>query len=221
MGAGCEEWSWMYDKWKRGNLEVDGEADIDKGQWGTSVQTGQPRKRSLWSQGRLWLLGDVYIDPVIGTNGVVKRQDQRGISGRHSNSLGMREERGRADKLLGKKVNRAEVMAMGVEKKANCQSELPMLCLNKHTSLTSGHGIAGKHRAGNQCTGGTCQQPSRYSSNSVNLEQLHSIKFLLWQKGSTSVLSNMVAINQPHVAIEHLKYGKCNWDSAFEMFISF
>lgn len=78
----------------------------------------------------------------------------------------MREERGRAGKLLGKEVNRAEVMAMGVEKKANCQSELPMLRLNKHTSLTSGHSFAGKHRVGNQSTGGTCQQPGRCSSNS-------------------------------------------------------
>lgn len=46
---------WM-DGWVKGgrdNLRVGREAGIGKGQSGTSVQTGQPRKGALWSQGRL------------------------------------------------------------------------------------------------------------------------------------------------------------------------
>lgn len=31
---------------------------------------------------------EVFVDPVVGTNGVLKGQDQRGISGRHMDSLG-------------------------------------------------------------------------------------------------------------------------------------
>lgn len=36
----------------------------------------------------------VCADLVVGTNGVLKGQDQRGTSGRHMDSLGTREERG-------------------------------------------------------------------------------------------------------------------------------
>lgn len=44
---------------------------------------------------------EVCADLVVGTNGVPKGQDQRGTSGRHMDSLGTREERGGAGKLLG------------------------------------------------------------------------------------------------------------------------
>lgn len=43
----------------------------------------------------------VCADLVVGTNGVLKGQDQRGTSGRHMDSLGTREERGGVGKLLG------------------------------------------------------------------------------------------------------------------------
>lgn len=60
---------------------------------------------------------EVCVDPVVGTNGVLKGQDQIGISGRHMDSLGTREERGGVGKLLGKEVRRAEAMTMEMEKK--------------------------------------------------------------------------------------------------------
>lgn len=43
---------WMV-KGEEENLGVDREAGIGKGECGTSMQTGQPRKGALWSQGRL------------------------------------------------------------------------------------------------------------------------------------------------------------------------
>lgn len=43
----------------------------------------------------------VYADLVVGTNGALKGQDQRGTSGRHMDYLGSREERGGVGKLLG------------------------------------------------------------------------------------------------------------------------
>lgn len=47
---------------------------------------------------------EVCVDPEVGTNGVLKGQVQRGISGRHMDSLGAREERGGRGQLLGKEV---------------------------------------------------------------------------------------------------------------------
>lgn len=47
---------------------------------------------------------EVCVDPVVGTDGVLEEQDQRGISGRHMDSLEAREERGGGGKLLGKEV---------------------------------------------------------------------------------------------------------------------
>lgn len=34
------------------NLGVDGQVGIGKGEFGTSMETGQPRKGASWSQGR-------------------------------------------------------------------------------------------------------------------------------------------------------------------------
>lgn len=34
------------------NLGADGQVGIGKGEFGTSMETGQPRKGALWSQGR-------------------------------------------------------------------------------------------------------------------------------------------------------------------------
>lgn len=44
---------------------------------------------------------EVCADPVVGTNGVLKGQDQRGISGRHVDSSGPRAERGGEGGYLG------------------------------------------------------------------------------------------------------------------------
>lgn len=60
---------------------------------------------------------EVCVDPVVGTNGVLKGQDQRRISGRHMDSLGAGEERGGGGKLRGKEVRRARMMVVGVEGK--------------------------------------------------------------------------------------------------------
>lgn len=105
----------------------------------------------------------VCVDLVVGTIGVLKGQDQRGISGRHMDFGGTREGKGGPGKLLGK----AGAMAMGVERKRLIArvNSLRYPYAN-HTSLTSRHVSAGKHRVKNQPTGGTCQQLAGSSSNS-------------------------------------------------------
>lgn len=91
----------------------------------------------------------------------------------------MREERGRAGKLLEKEVRRAEVMAMGVEKKANCQSELPMLRLNQ-TYFTNIWTWLCRQTLGRESIHRRNLPATRWIQLkfTINLEQLHSIKFL-------------------------------------------
>lgn len=49
--AGKNGHEWMV-KAGGDNLGADGQAGIGKGEFGTSMETGQPRKGALWSQGR-------------------------------------------------------------------------------------------------------------------------------------------------------------------------
>lgn len=79
---------------------------------------------------------EVCVDPEVGTNGVLKGQDQRGISGRHMDFEGSREGKRGGGKLLGKEEGRAVVIAMVVERKRSVGRGNSLLCTyTKHTWL--------------------------------------------------------------------------------------
>lgn len=88
---------------------------------------------------------EVCVDPEVGTNGVLKGQDQRGISGRHMDFEGSREGKRGGGKLLGKEEGRAGVIAMVVERKRSVGRGSSLLCIyTKHMWLLAGQAFAGK-----------------------------------------------------------------------------
>lgn len=87
---------------------------------------------------------EVCVDPEVGTNGVLKGQDQRGISGRHMDFEGSREGK-REVNYLGRRRGRAGVIAMVVERKRSVGRGSSLLCIyTKHMWLLAGQAFAGK-----------------------------------------------------------------------------
>lgn len=118
---------------------------------------------------------EVCADPVVGTNGVLKGQDQRGISGRHVDSSGPRAERGGEGGYLGsrcKGLGDGDETGAGEAERTPCAKRQPNLL---HSPPACPKRLCGPRRSGDsgpgrslptarrvrlRCRGGPGQHPS-------------------------------------------------------------
>lgn len=189
-GAGEWMWGMVMNGRGRGQARVGWEAGIGKGESGTSVHTGRPRKGALWSQGRLWLLSEGLCGP---------RSRHWRCSQRAGSKREFRKTRGffwskggkrRGGKLRGKEV-RGLVMVMALvvgEESTKGQRALPVPRFNRTALACLQKSLCMQTRGGQSRdlpTAGWTRLTFRVRATPFHFPPR-------W-KGSRSVLSNMAA----------------------------